>query len=240
MKLFTLVLLVAVIDGKDLNVETQENMKAVLGGNVTFSCTTHLKDILQVTWQKLNGQSVENVATFSEKFGPNVIGSFNGRAAFRQSEKEVSTIALSGVRLEDEGCYQCLFNTFPTGSNIGKTCLTVHVIPDIHLDLYSIHVSESSEILVVTFSSTGKPAPKIACNVTSNVTGEATESVTVNPNGTVTVTGNFTVVSAESVTGTEVICVINHPATNTEIVKTFTLRQHGVEFISRLNRHGQQ
>ncbi|XP_067896701.1 OX-2 membrane glycoprotein isoform X2 [Heterodontus francisci] len=127
MKLFTLILLlVAVVDGKNLTVETQENMTAVLGGNVTFSCTTHLKDILQVTWQKLNGQSEENIATFSENYGPNVIGSFSGRAAFIPSKMEVSTIALSGVKLEDEGCYQCVFHTFRHGSNVGKTCLTVH------------------------------------------------------------------------------------------------------------------
>ncbi|XP_041067777.1 OX-2 membrane glycoprotein isoform X1 [Carcharodon carcharias] len=127
MKLFTLVLLAAVADGKLLNVETQENMTAVLGGNVTFSCTSHLEDILQVTWQKLNGQSEDNIATFSEIFGPNILGSFSGRADFMPSKMQVSTIVLFGVKLEDEGCYQCIFHTFINGQNIGKTCLTVDV-----------------------------------------------------------------------------------------------------------------
>ncbi|XP_078415919.1 nectin-3 [Cetorhinus maximus] len=127
MKLFTLVLLAAVADGETLNVETQENVTAVLGGNVTFSCISHLEEILQVTWQKLNGQSEDNIATFSEKYGPNVFGSFSGRADFMPSKVQVSTIVLFGVKLEDEGCYQCIFHTFINGQNIGKTCLTVDV-----------------------------------------------------------------------------------------------------------------
>ncbi|XP_067848937.1 OX-2 membrane glycoprotein-like isoform X2 [Heptranchias perlo] len=226
MKLIIFLLLAAVVDGKD--VETEENVTAVLDGNVILSCTSkHLKDIIQVTWQKLNDQPGSNVATFSEMFGPSVFGPFSDRAAFVLSEMQVSTIALSGVRLEDEGCYQCRFDNFPVGSYTGKTCLIVLVIPDVQLDLYPIHISESSEgVVVATFYSTGKPAPKICCNVTSGVRGEFTESVIVNPNGTVTVTSNFTVVPAESDIGTELICVMNHSATNTEIVKTVTLKQY--------------
>ncbi|XP_038658120.1 nectin-4-like isoform X2 [Scyliorhinus canicula] len=127
MKLFTLVLLVAVRDGKPLDVETQKNMTVLLGGNVTFSCTSHLEDILQVTWQKLNGQSEINIATFSGKFGRNVLESFIGRVAFTQSKRQVSTIVLSGVKFEDEGCYQCVFNSFKSGQKTVKTCLTVNV-----------------------------------------------------------------------------------------------------------------
>ncbi|GCB62439.1 hypothetical protein scyTo_0004248 [Scyliorhinus torazame] len=127
MKLFTLVLLVAVTNGKPLDVETQKNMTVLLGASVTFSCTSHLEDILQVTWQKLNGQSEINIATFSEKFGPNVLESFIGRVTFTQSKRQVSTIVLSGMKLEDEGCYQCVFNSFKSGQNTVKTCLTVNV-----------------------------------------------------------------------------------------------------------------
>ncbi|XP_048396278.1 nectin-1-like isoform X2 [Stegostoma tigrinum] len=115
-----------IVHAKDVNVETQENITAVLGGNVTFSCTSYLKDILDVTWQKLNGQSEDNIATFSEKTGGSFSVSFSGRAAFKPSRVQVSTIVLSGVRLEDEGCYHCVFNTSRTGQNIGKTCLTVY------------------------------------------------------------------------------------------------------------------
>ncbi|XP_069748475.1 nectin-1-like isoform X2 [Narcine bancroftii] len=125
MKLVALALLVSIVHGKGPDVETKENLIAVLGENLTFTCKTHLKDILQVTWQKLNGQSEDNIATFNEKFGPKVFGPFIDRVSILPSNHQESALVLSGVRIEDEGCYQCLFTTFPTGSNIGKTCLTV-------------------------------------------------------------------------------------------------------------------
>ncbi|XP_078264803.1 nectin 1b-like [Rhinoraja longicauda] len=126
MKLFfALALLLPLAHGRSPFVETKENLAAVLGENVTFTCTTHLKGILQVTWQKLDGQSEDNIATFNERFGPKVFGSFTDRVSILPSNQQESTLVLSGVKLEDEGCYQCVFTTFPTGSNIGKTCLTV-------------------------------------------------------------------------------------------------------------------
>ncbi|XP_055500544.1 nectin-1-like [Leucoraja erinacea] len=125
MKLFALALLLPLAHGRSPIVKTTENLVAVLGENVTFTCTTHLKGILQVTWQKLNGQSEDNIATFIEGFGPKVFGSFTDRGSILPSNKQESALVLSGVRLEDEGCYQCVFTTFPNGSNIGKTCLTV-------------------------------------------------------------------------------------------------------------------
>ncbi|XP_078088125.1 OX-2 membrane glycoprotein isoform X2 [Mustelus asterias] len=134
MKLFILgLLLAAVVDGELLDVETQENMTAVLGGNVTFNCTTHLEDILQVTWQKINGQSEDNIATFSDQFGFHVLGSFIDRVDLIQSGAQVSSIVLSGVGHEDEGCYQCVFTSFRSGQSIGTTCFTVHA-KDIYVE----------------------------------------------------------------------------------------------------------
>ncbi|XP_051870627.1 nectin-1-like [Pristis pectinata] len=125
MNLLALALLVSLAAGQSPIVKTKEKLTAVLGENLTFTCTTHLKDILQVTWQKLNGQSEDNIATYNEKFGPKVFGSFTDRVSILPSNQQESTLVLSGVRFEDKGCYQCLFTTFPTGSNIGKTCLNV-------------------------------------------------------------------------------------------------------------------
>ncbi|XP_072115809.1 uncharacterized protein [Mobula birostris] len=106
-------------------VKTKEKITAVFGESLSFTCTTNLNDILQVTWQKLNGQTEENIAIYNEKIGPKVFGPFMDSVSILTSKLQESTLVLSGVRHEDKGCYQCLFTTFPDGSNIGKTCLNV-------------------------------------------------------------------------------------------------------------------
>ncbi|XP_072116612.1 OX-2 membrane glycoprotein-like [Mobula birostris] len=125
MKLLALALLVSLADAQSPIVKTKEKITAVFGESLSFTCTTNLNDILQVTWQKLNGQTEENIAIYNEKVGPKVFGPFMDRVSILTSKLQESTLVLSGVRYEDKGCYQCLFTTFPDGSNIGKTCLNV-------------------------------------------------------------------------------------------------------------------
>ncbi|XP_043556717.1 nectin-1-like isoform X1 [Chiloscyllium plagiosum] len=137
MKLFIVGLLVTVIDGNPPNVETEKTVTALLGGNVTFNCTSHFKDIVQVTWQRLRGQSKDNIATFSEKNGAYILESFSDRAAFIQSKLQVSTLAVSGVMFEDEGCYKCIFTTFLAGHKTGTTCLIV-VEKDVNVETQNI------------------------------------------------------------------------------------------------------
>ncbi|XP_062906908.1 OX-2 membrane glycoprotein-like [Mobula hypostoma] len=102
--------------------ETQENKTAVISANVNFSCTTQLENIQQVIWKKLRGQSEENIK-FNVKL--NAFEKHVKRASFISTNESVYTIELSGIKLEDEGCYQCLFNTSEIDSSSGKTCLTV-------------------------------------------------------------------------------------------------------------------
>ncbi|XP_072900664.1 CD226 antigen-like isoform X1 [Hemitrygon akajei] len=125
MKLIALALLVSLADAENPIVKTKVKVTAVLGQNLSITCTTNLSDILQVTWQKLNGLSEENIATYQIKFGRKVFGKFVDRVSILPSNLQESTLVFSEVRFEDKGCYRCLFTTFPDGSNIGKTCLNV-------------------------------------------------------------------------------------------------------------------
>uniref|UniRef100_V9KVN7 OX-2 membrane glycoprotein-like protein n=1 Tax=Callorhinchus milii TaxID=7868 RepID=V9KVN7_CALMI len=196
-------------------VKTSMNHEVVLGGNVTFKCALMgSDDVLQVTWQKLNGHSEKNTATFSKKYGSNIFGSFEGRATFIPSEVTVSIINLSGVRFEDEGCYQCLFNTFLDGAKVGKTCLSVHVMPEATLQSSATDAatnSNGSSDFVATCSATGRPAPVITWETTSSVTVLSTQSSTMVLDGRVKITSNLTVAKAGAA-DCKVICVVNHPA----------------------------
>lgn len=88
---------------------------------------------------------------------------------------------------QDEGCYLCLFNTYPDGSLTGRTCLQLY---ELHEPILQIRESNSTEETVVSCSATGRPAPTVTLNVPQQdlyFSHNSTVSVT-NTNGTVTVT----------------------------------------------------
>lgn len=97
------------------------------GGNITFSCRSVTKeDVLQVTWQKETDGAEDNIATYSTMNGQKIAKGYVGHVSFAHSELQASAISLSGVTLQDEGCYKCIFNTFPSGAVTGRMCLKVY------------------------------------------------------------------------------------------------------------------
>uniref|UniRef100_A0A8D2L945 Immunoglobulin V-set domain-containing protein n=1 Tax=Varanus komodoensis TaxID=61221 RepID=A0A8D2L945_VARKO len=66
------------------------------------------------------------VATYSNTHGSRVLGKYQHHVHLSQSGLAVSAITFHAVTLKDEGCYSCIFNTFPLGSIPGKTCLKVN------------------------------------------------------------------------------------------------------------------
>ncbi|NWX38620.1 OX2G protein, partial [Notiomystis cincta] len=89
---------------------------AALGGEANFYCDFSLlmfilmiilMDVLQVTWQKRNGASFQNMATYSPIHGLRLMASF---------QKKASAITLQNITLEDESYYRCIFNVFRHGS----------------------------------------------------------------------------------------------------------------------------
>uniref|UniRef100_A0A3Q3JQN0 Immunoglobulin V-set domain-containing protein n=1 Tax=Monopterus albus TaxID=43700 RepID=A0A3Q3JQN0_MONAL len=89
--------------------------------------------VLQVTWQRLfKDQSIENMATYSERFGQQINGPFLGKVIFTEASLNSTAITLKNVTWEDESCYICSFNVYPDGSKRKQACLTVgtfHLVP---------------------------------------------------------------------------------------------------------------
>lgn len=82
--------------------------------------------VLQVTWQRgLKPESLENLATYSNRFGKQVNEPFNEKVSFRESSLNTSSIILKNITWEDENCYVCSFNAYPDGSKRKQMCLTV-------------------------------------------------------------------------------------------------------------------
>uniref|UniRef100_A0A8C8AVG6 Ig-like domain-containing protein n=1 Tax=Otus sunia TaxID=257818 RepID=A0A8C8AVG6_9STRI len=99
---------------------------AALGGKANFSCNFLLSvEVLQVTWQKRNRSSFQNIATYNTNHGPNLIGAFQKNVHFTTASLKVSAITIQNLTFEDESCYRCIFNVFPHGSFSTDICLNI-------------------------------------------------------------------------------------------------------------------
>ncbi|NXE63952.1 OX2G protein, partial [Calcarius ornatus] len=89
---------------------------ATLGGEANFYCNFLLSmDVLQVTWQKRNGISLQNMATYSPIHGLRLIASFQ-KVSFTRATPKASAITLQNLTLEDDSYCRCIFNVFRHGS----------------------------------------------------------------------------------------------------------------------------
>uniref|UniRef100_A0A3P9B817 Ig-like domain-containing protein n=1 Tax=Maylandia zebra TaxID=106582 RepID=A0A3P9B817_9CICH len=112
-------------------------------------------NVLQVTWQKISRDVETNVATYSKYYGQRVNDGFNDK--------------VKNVTEQDEGCYHCLFNTYPEGSFTGRTCFQVYE-------------------WVVSCSATGRPAPTVTLSQQDLSFSQYNTVSVSNTNATFTVT----------------------------------------------------
>ncbi|KAL7370095.1 hypothetical protein ABVT39_019134 [Epinephelus coioides] len=154
---------------------------AAVGEDALLNCQLmQPKDVVQVTWQKVLPDKEQNVATYTKYFGEKVNRDFRDKVEFKYAGLQNSSIVIRRVKEEDEGCYHCLFNTYPDGALTGSTCLQLY---ELHEPVLHVRESNSPEEAVVSCSATGRPAP----TVTLTVPHYNSTSVT-NTNTTVTVT----------------------------------------------------
>ncbi|NXJ76344.1 OX2G protein, partial [Trogon melanurus] len=189
------------------------------GGNITFSCRSVTKeDVLQVTWQKETDGAEDNIATYSVMNGQKIAEGYVGHVSFAHSELQASAISFHGVTLQDEGCYKCLFNTFPSGAVTGRMCLKVYAIsePKVEAKLISSpdKAGDSEKIVEMSCSATGKPAPKITWHLPSILQQKPREYHVKLSNQTITVISNFTHVHSKILQEYPITCMIQHPSLN--------------------------
>ncbi|XP_029306136.1 OX-2 membrane glycoprotein-like [Cottoperca gobio] len=162
-------------------IKTQHIVLAAVGEDSSLSCQLmQPKDVLQVTWQKSLPEGMKNVASYSKHFGPGVNDCFQGKVDLEAAGLQNCSIVIRNLTEQDEGCYHCLFNTYPEGALTGTTCLQIY---ELHEPILHVGESNSAEEALVSCSATGRPA----LTVTLTVPHYNSTSVT-NTNGTVTVT----------------------------------------------------
>ncbi|NXC72059.1 OX2G protein, partial [Anhinga anhinga] len=193
------------------------------GGNITFSCRSVTKeDVLQVTWQKEMDGAEDNIATYSMMNGQKIAKGYVGHVSFAHSELQASAISLHGVTLQDEGCYKCIFNTFPSGAVTGRMCLNVYAISDPKAEAKLIpsldKAKDSEKVVGMSCSATGKPAPNITWRLPSILQQKPREYHIRLSNQTVTVISNFTYTLSKILQEYPIACEIQHPSLNVTLV----------------------
>ncbi|XP_042368789.1 OX-2 membrane glycoprotein-like isoform X1 [Plectropomus leopardus] len=189
------------------------NTTADYGGNAYYKCAVaNLKGVLQVTWQRLfKDESIENLATYSKRFGQQVNEPYKGKVTFTEASLTSTSITLKNVTWGDESCYICSFNVYPDGSKRKQTCLTVQGISEVEAKAQPPSETEDDDMEVVfSCSATGKPAPAIQWDFSPPATRLDKQQTRKEPNSdqTFTSSSNITLLIPPEWKG-HVDCLLN-------------------------------
>ncbi|KAM4538583.1 uncharacterized protein V3H82_024199 [Fundulus diaphanus] len=187
-------------------IQTQQTVLAAVGEDAPLSCLLlETKDVQQVTWQKVFRNKERNIGSFSEYFGQTVNSGFKDKVQFTEAGLQNNSIVIRSVTEQDEGCYLCLFNTFPHGALTAGTVLKVY---ELHGPVLDVSRSSSPAGSDVSCSATGRPAPTVTLTAPQQNLSLSLYNTTrvSNSNGTVTVT-TTALLSASS--STQVGCSVS-------------------------------
>ncbi|CAB1327502.1 unnamed protein product [Coregonus sp. 'balchen'] len=122
-----LILLCLLSEAVSVNVVARGDTTVNFNGDASYTCThADPTGVLQVTWQRLfKDDSVENLATYSKRFGAQIIDPHRGKVVFTEASLDSTSITVKNVTWADEACYICSFNVYPSGSRRKQKCLTV-------------------------------------------------------------------------------------------------------------------
>ncbi|KAH0501767.1 OX-2 membrane glycoprotein, partial [Microtus ochrogaster] len=198
---------------------------------------TSLANVEQVTWQKVQGPLLQNIGTYSHKYGENIIPPYVNRLHCKILEPNASFITIQKVTFEDEACYKCLFNTFPYGSHGGQTCLNVLTVSELATELHPVPGSE--DLLSLHCSAVGKPAPGISIYPSQALVSMREEYFTKNPNSTVTISkiNNISLKTVRSLGLQHLVVSMTHPLGYEEKIVPLPVKQEDlIEDSKRLQK----
>ncbi|NXU03563.1 OX2G protein, partial [Buphagus erythrorhynchus] len=174
-----------------------------MGDNATLSCALREpKDVVQVTWQKDSEGSNDNIATYSEANGLKIHKPYKDRMNFTSLELNKTSITFWDTRMDDSGCYKCLFNVYPLGSLSGNVCLSVFGLNA------SVHHNISEDRLIAICNAHGLPEPTITWNNLFNST--PTQKRVKHKNGIVSITSKLEIYNVQSISAQDLTCTVSN------------------------------
>ncbi|KAE8278397.1 Nectin-2 Herpes virus entry mediator B [Larimichthys crocea] len=126
-----------------------DHLNAEAGLPLLLSCniTTAPNDkVKQVRWYNRHNK----ILLAYEQSVPVRVSHQDPNVQLNASHNDASYITIRKVRPNDEGCYRCIFDVYPTGQQEGKTC--VSVTGKVHLDGNKTAVSGHSATLSCWYS----------------------------------------------------------------------------------------
>ncbi|XP_045891331.1 uncharacterized protein LOC123960559 isoform X2 [Micropterus dolomieu] len=100
------------------------SLSAEAGSSLQLACnvTTAMGDtVRQVRWYNKH----KKILLAYEQSAPVRISHQEPNVQLTTSHNDASSITITRVRPDDEGCYSCIFDVYPTGLQEGKTCISV-------------------------------------------------------------------------------------------------------------------
>ncbi|XP_075994698.1 nectin-1-like isoform X1 [Genypterus blacodes] len=184
--------------GASSQVTGRGDASAEFGGDAQYQCAlADSTGVLQVTWQRLQrGASIQNLATYSRRFGEQVNQPQQGKIVFTEALLNSTSITVKNLQWPDEACYICSFNVYPDGSTRKQMCLSVHGISSVETNVSQVHSrgpegGGDMEVLL-SCSATGKPEPTIEWQSWRGVSSDPRSSVVSNRDGTFTSSSQVT------------------------------------------------
>ncbi|NXO70127.1 OX2G protein, partial [Phainopepla nitens] len=177
--------------------------KVRMGDNATLSCAlTQPVDVLQVTWQKDSEGLPDNIATYSKPNGIKIHKPYEGRMNFTSLELSKTSITFWDTRMDDSGCYKCLFNAYPLGPLLGNTCLSVFGLNA------SVYHNISGDRFMAICMAYGLPEPTITWNNLFSST--PTQQIVKHKNGIVSITSKLEIDNIQSISAQDLTCRVSN------------------------------
>ncbi|XP_033700671.1 poliovirus receptor isoform X1 [Tursiops truncatus] len=207
-------------------------VRGFLGDTTELPCKLqplgHNVTVTQVTWtrQKL-AEASRSVAVFHPTQGPSFPepGRLEFVAARPGEELRDASLAVRGLRAEDEGNYTCQFATFPNGDRSARTWLRVLAQPQNKAETREVPRSQLSlEPVPVAhcISTGGRPPARISWSPPLDKMANTSQVPGPLP-GTVTVISLLTLIPSSHVDGKNVTCRVEHESFEEPVVLPMTL-----------------
>ncbi|XP_055453088.1 poliovirus receptor-like [Psammomys obesus] len=201
--------------GGGIAVQVASNVTGFLGETVALHCSLASKEtmtITQITWMKrMPDGSRPPVAIFHPKKGPSIVEPERVMflSARLDEDPRNASLAISHLRAEDEGSYECQFATFPTGSKSSRVWLKVLARPNNSAEALKPNSTSKLQEVAKCISAGGRPPPRITWS--SDVNGSTREIQKPGPQpGSVTVISLFSVEPSSRADGKNITCRVEH------------------------------
>ncbi|KAM9048940.1 poliovirus receptor homolog [Megaptera novaeangliae] len=217
---------------KTIGVLAPAQVRGFLGDTTELPCKLqpleHNVTVTQVTWtrQKL-AEAARSVAVFHPTQGPSFPepGRLEFVAARPGEALRDASLAVRGLRAEDEGNYTCQFATFPNGDRSARTWLRVLAQPQNKAETQEIPLSQLSlEPVPVAhcISRGGRPPARISWSPPLDKMANTSQEPGPLP-GTVTVISLLTLMPSSHVDGKNVTCRVEHESFEEPVALPMTL-----------------